>query len=274
MGDCTTDTAALRSLLETEYAFSQRARSSIRAAFLEYLAEGSLVLHPAPTPGREFYSAAQDSSDQLEWYPAKADLAGSGDLGFTVGPWVYTRAAGGQIHGHFLTIWRRDAACRWRVEFDGGISHGAPASAEPKLQPDQALHNIRDAPPPQLIGEHAASGAMSDSQNTARRDGFAACLRTYARTADFLFYTDGEAPMGLAAAIHYLSGRRVGSGDWTENADGRSADSSLAYAVGVLGDSKEPRTHAYAQIWQYEPRVANWGLRVLLLNPLGPAVWK
>jgi hypothetical protein len=199
MGDCATGTAALENLLKTEYAFSQQARTSVRTAFLEYLAVGSLVLQPAPTPAREFYTAAKDSRG-LEWYPALADLASSFDLGFTTGPWTYANASGGQAHGHFLTIWRCGATCRWQVELDGGISHGAPAAAEPKLVPDQAVYTPRDAPAPRLIAENAATQAMRDFQDTVRENGFAAALRTYARTIDFRLYTDGEAPMGLAAA--------------------------------------------------------------------------
>ena len=84
MGECTVGAEALRSLLDTEYAFGTLARTSIRTAFLEYLAEDSLVLQPAPTAGRAFYGSAQDSLDKLEWYPALADLSGSGDLGFSL----------------------------------------------------------------------------------------------------------------------------------------------------------------------------------------------
>jgi hypothetical protein len=273
MGDCAADTAALKSLLETEYAFSQQACTSVRAAFLEYLAVDSVVLQPAPTPGRAFYAAAKDDSNGLEWYPAMADLAGSADLGFTAGPWIYRNAAGGQVHGHFLTIWRRDAACQWRVEFDGGISHGAPPAAEPKLAPDQAVYTKRAAPPPRLIAENAATRAMSDFQDSVRENGFAAGLRTYARTADFRFCTDGEAPMGLGAANQYLTGHTVLAA-WKEDANGRSSDSTIVYSVGVLSDSKQRRSHAYVQLWQYDPRVANWGMRILLLNPLAPSMSK
>jgi hypothetical protein len=271
---CATDTAALKSLLETEYAFGQTARNSVRTAFLEYLAEDSLVLQPSPTPGRAFYAAAKDNSDKLEWYPAMADLAGSDDLGFTTGPWIYTVAASGmQIHGHFLTIWKRDALCRWRVEFDGGVSHAAPASIEPKLAPDQASLTKRSAPPANFIAEDAVGHAISGFQGSSRRDGFAAGLRTYARTSDFRFYTDSEAPMGVAAANQYLKGHAV-LGAWKEDARGRSADSTLAYSVGELLDENQRSSHAYVQIWQYNPKVANWGLRILLINPLAPVMSK
>lgn len=271
---CTTDSASLKGLLETEYAFGQQARSSVRAAFLEYLAEDSLVLQPGPTPGRAFYAAAKDNSDKLEWYPAAADLAGSNDLGFTTGPWIYTVAASGmQIHGHFLTIWKRDAACRWRVEFDGGVSHAAPPNAEPRLAPDQAPYPASSAPPPKFIADDAVSRAMSDFQGTARQDGFAAGLRTYARDGDFRFYGGGEAPMGPAAANQYLTSHAV-QGAWKEDARGRSADSTLAYSVGVLGGANQRSRHAYVEIWQYDPKVANWGLRILLINPLAPLMSK
>jgi hypothetical protein len=157
----------LRSLLDTEYAFA-------------------------------------DSLDKVERYPALADLSGSGDLGFTAGPWIHTVSPGGMSHGHFLTIWKRDAACRWQIECGAGVSHAAPASAEPKLSPSQASYAPRSAPLPSLIADHALDLSMQDFQNTARQDGIAPALRTYARTADFLLYTDGEAPLELAAANRFF----------------------------------------------------------------------
>jgi hypothetical protein len=193
-------------------------------------------------------------------------MADSGDLAFTTGPWIYSRA-GAQIHGHFLTIWKRDATCRWRVEFDGGVSHAAAANVESKLVPDEASYAKRDAPRAKLIAEDAVSRAISDFQDTTRQDGFPAGLRTYARTADFRFYTDGEVPIGVSAANRYLIAHTV-VGAWKEDARGRSADTTLAYSVGELRDAQQRSSHAYVQIWQYDPRVASWGLRVLLINPL------
>jgi hypothetical protein len=268
---CDGGSGALKGLLLAEYAFGQQARTSIRTAFLEYLAEDSLVLHPAPESGRAVYAAAKENSDKLEWYPAMADIAGSDDLGFTTGPWIYTAADGGALlHGHFLSIWKRDAMCRWQVEFDGGVSHAAPTKAESPLAPEQATVALPRTPPtPKSIAGDAVGRAISGFQNTASQNGFAAGLRTYARDFDFHFYTDGEAPMGLGAANRYFTGYKV-PGDWQEAARGRSADSTLAYSVGEIKDAKRRSSHAYVEIWQYDPKVANWGLRVLLVNPLAP----
>ena len=114
---------------------------------------------------------------------------------------------------------------------------------------------------------------MTDFQSTAGQDGIAAALRTYARTRDFRFYTDTRAPMGLADANQYFTDH-PSLGTCEEQSRIRSADSTLAYCGGVFTDLKRRSGHAYAQIWQYEPRVANWGLRILLINSLTPLMSK
>jgi ketosteroid isomerase-like protein len=264
---CAADKSALRSMLESEYAFALKARASVRDAFLEYLAEDSLVLQPGPKPGRAVYTAAKESTAQLQWYPATADIAASGDLGFTTGPWVYTGASGAKATGHFLTVWQRDAGCRWSVLLDGGIENAAPAADEPKLLPDQVSY-LQPAPPPQrFIGNDAPGNAISDFQAAANQAGFAGALRTYGRTGDFIFYTDQHLPMGVAAATVYLAAHEV-TGTWKEAARGRAADSTLLYTVGEIADSHGQSTHVYEEIWQYDPKVSNWGIRVLMINPL------
>jgi hypothetical protein len=261
----------LRGLLDTEYAFAERARTSVRAAFLDYLADDSLVLQPGPLPGRPFYTAAKESNDTLEWYPAVADLAGSEDLGFTSGPWVYTVAGGGaQIHGHFLSIWKRDAGCHWRVEFDAGVSHAPAATAEAKLVAEQASPIKSQAPPATLVAADAAGQALKEFQDTVQQSGMPAGLRTYALISDFRLYVEGEAPMAVTPATAYFA-KGWNLEGWREAARGRSADASLLYAVGEVTDTKKNSRHAYVQIWRYDPRIANWGLRVLLLTPLAPA---
>jgi hypothetical protein len=267
---CPAVRAALRTLLVSEYAFAERAQVSVQDAFLEYLAEDSVVLNPAPAAGRPIYQAAKPDKNKLEWYPATGDVAPSGDLGFTSGPWVYTIAQSGlRTYGHFLTVWKQDANCAWHVQFDGGISHARPTSVEPRLLPDQVSLAAAEAPPPKSATDDAAD-AIKDFQDTAQQDGLAAALRTYGRNSNFAFFTDGQAPIGIRAANQYFRVHPV-EGEWKEDARGRSADSTLVYSLGELTDGSMRGTYAYVQIWQFDPKVANLGLRLLLINPLPPA---
>lgn len=261
-GGCTGDVADLVETVRAEYAFNQSAQHSVRDAFLQFLAADSLVLEPGPTPGRAFYEAAKPSTAKLEWYPTIA--AASGGLGFTTGPWKYTDAEDKHAYGDFVSIWRREPDCAWRVVFDGGVSHDAPAQAAVKLLPD-GLSPANEPPPQQLISQGAIEKAIHNFERTSQQDGLAAGLRTYARDGDFRFYADGAAPMNAGAAAERLKSRRVGS--WTENAQGRSADFALAYVVGEFTDAPKGVPHGFVQIWQYDPKVANWGLRLFLQNP-------
>jgi hypothetical protein len=259
---CPETPGSLEQMVQTEYSFAERAQSSVRDAFLEYLADNSLVLEPAPTPGRPFYEAAKPSSTKLQWYPAAA--AAGADLGFTTGPWIYTGVDGAHAYGHFVTVWKRDGQCHWRAEFDGGISHAAPANPEPRMVP--GTPPVRQGAPPQkLAGGDQVDRAIADFQRAAQQDGLGAGIRTYGRDEDFRFYVEGTPPMNAGGASELLkTGSPVAS--WSEKVRGHSADGSLAYSVGEFTDAKNSR-HSYAQIWQFDPKVANWGLRLLLKTP-------
>lgn len=270
---CATGREAPQALVAAEYGFKLKAQTSIKEAFLEYLAEDSLVLRPDLRLGRAFYTSAADTQGRLDWYPTIADTSGSDDLGFTLGPWTYTAPAGAtQVRGSFLTVWKRDAKCRWRVALDGGVTHAPPASTPPALSASQVPQDPIHAPA--SIADDPAGQAVADFHGTAHQDGIAAGLRTFGRNAGFRLLADNEAPMELGEANEYLT-HHARMEIWQEAARGRAADSTLLYAVGELVDGKKQATHTYVEIWQYDPKVANWGLRILLINALSkspPAV--
>lgn len=60
----------------------------------------------------------------LEWEPYSADIAASGDLGYTVGRYTSRGPGEGDAevvsHGLYVTIWRRQADGSWKVAMDLG----------------------------------------------------------------------------------------------------------------------------------------------------------
>jgi ketosteroid isomerase-like protein len=67
---------------------------------------------------------AQVQGNALVWHPVHGEVAGSGDLGFTVGNAVFTgqRENGAPIVGYskYLTVWKRQRDGHWRYVVDGG----------------------------------------------------------------------------------------------------------------------------------------------------------
>ncbi len=261
---CSAGLESLRALVRTEYAFAEKAVSGVRGAFLEYLAEDSVILQPGPRAGRPYWTSRpeHEAGGQLAWYPSIAEISSGADLGFTAGPWTYTAGAAAVEHGHFVSVWRRDAHCAWHVEFDGGVSLAEAAAAEPKwVEPDQT--DFRTVP-----GRVTVSQSIDEFRSVAKVDGLKAALRTYSLNSGVRFYMDGQAPMdGALPILRYLSSHTI-AGSWKEYVQRGSIDSTLTYAVGEIVDEQGVSSHAYLQVWIYDSKVANWGLRLLLLAVL------
>lgn len=101
-----------------------------RAAFLAFAAEEGVTLGGAgPAPmnhGRDAIAAAFadfPADAALEWAPVAADVAGSGDLGCTVGEASVTAR---RSYSKYLTIWKRQPDGAWKFVADGGNARPAP----------------------------------------------------------------------------------------------------------------------------------------------------
>jgi ketosteroid isomerase-like protein len=70
----------------------------------------------------------------LTWTPVKADMAASGDLGYTYGNYVFKHKdkAGKLItdYGKYTSIWKKQKDGSWKVVVDMGNSSPAPKTQE------------------------------------------------------------------------------------------------------------------------------------------------
>lgn len=124
------DHAAFDSLVASERAFAALSRAEgMRPAFLTYLASDGVIFRPGPVNGRSVWEARENPKATLAWEPSFAEVAGSGDVGWTTGPWEYTPAGAKTpaAYGHFVSVWRRVGSGHWRVAVDIGTGHDRPA---------------------------------------------------------------------------------------------------------------------------------------------------
>ena len=56
----------------------------------------------------------------LTWVPIKADVARSGELGFTYGTYLLTIKNIGKEEGTYCTIWKKDKNHSWKFVLDTG----------------------------------------------------------------------------------------------------------------------------------------------------------
>lgn len=114
-------------LLQTDQAFSQLSEQKGRnAAFISYAAEHATLLRPysMPVTGKDtivsLFNAYADSNYALTWKPIKADVARSGELGFTYGTYTLHIKNVGKEEGSYCTIWKKDKNHSWKFVLDTG----------------------------------------------------------------------------------------------------------------------------------------------------------
>ena len=117
--------AAREEVLAADVAWSKTPPDPAR--FAEFFVETGRFMPPnAPeAEGRDEILAAASQvfgapGSSLEWSPSGAQVAPSGDQGYSMG--TYTQMVGspepGRIEGKYLTLWERDNQGRWRVVVD------------------------------------------------------------------------------------------------------------------------------------------------------------
>lgn len=117
--------AALQEMVDADKAFSEAsAKSGMKKAFLEYIADDAILLRPGFMPivegdAIQFLNAQEDTSFTMTWEPKGADMAASKDMGFTYG--VYTvKTKDTVLNGTYLSIWKKQADGKWKFVLDTG----------------------------------------------------------------------------------------------------------------------------------------------------------
>ena len=101
--------------------------------------DGTFYSRSGPTTGRDAVAESwkplleRERTSTLTWEPKSAEVADSGDLGFTRGEYdLRGWAKDGKVthgKGHYVTIWRKGQDGRWRVAVDIGTP-AQPVEAE------------------------------------------------------------------------------------------------------------------------------------------------
>lgn len=115
-------------LLDVDRKFSElSAAKGMNEAFATYVANDGVILrnNSYPIVGRDQVIARlnkrTDTTFRLTWEPMFADLAQSGELGYTYGTYLVSSPAGDSLGvGTYVSIWKKKADGLWKFVFDAG----------------------------------------------------------------------------------------------------------------------------------------------------------
>ena len=264
--------SALASMIAAELAFAAQAeREGVRAAFMAYLSEGAVLFAPDPVDGLAFYTDRPASSDRLVWYPSYAGIATTGDLGYTAGPFEF-RPDGADstvYHGHFASVWRREADGVWKVALDMGTGHDRPRAKAPVARPVVSVksrHRYVAVAPLTTAGVNRVAASLlaldSSFARTAAALGTAEALDQFAADEIRVHRPDVFPVTGRRTAVRLIR-REPGTPHWRPLGGGAATSGELGFTWGaVRWDTANGAADAghYLRVWRRQPD----GWRVVL----------
>jgi ketosteroid isomerase-like protein len=264
--------AALNAVVAAEKAFAKAAaEKGTRAAFLEYLAEDSVVLAPGPVPGRATWEGRPVRPSLLSWFPVVADVSLAGDLGYTTGPWEL-RPKGKEdtnvLHGFYTTFWRRQADDSYKLLFDGGISTPPPSPGDIAVKIGNAVPAKVENPPQ----EEEARGKFTLLSADRAFAKAVAARGTGAAYADFLaddsrLYREGAIPVVSKARILETLKAQPAKMIWAPIQARVASSGDLGYSLG--NETVGAEQGYYLRIWKKQAD-DSWRVVLDLFTPVQP----
>lgn len=122
----TSDTGKLKQeIVDTDKAMSKLAiEEGFFKAILFYADDDIIKLNDGQYPvigKKEFEEKIGNDlgPKTLTWEPVNAEVANSGELGYTWGNWKFVRSDT-IYYGNYFTIWKKQKNGKWKVALDGG----------------------------------------------------------------------------------------------------------------------------------------------------------
>ncbi len=142
--------ADVRTLREADQALARAVGQRDRAGFGALVAEDAIFAGGgAPLRGRAAVLSGwagffEPEGPRMSWAPELAEIARSGDLGYTVGRYLFeSRDASGRSvkrEGRYVTVWRREGDATFRVAVDSPlVPPGDDQPTDARRSPDRTI---------------------------------------------------------------------------------------------------------------------------------------
>jgi len=249
--------ADLDAMVASERAFSRLSEEKgFKEAFLTYIADEGIMFRPTPVKGREMLAARPDPPIRLVWQPSHAEIARSGDMGWTTGPWQRQANGSDEIaHGDFLTVWKKQADGKWRWMIDTGIAHDKPAA--PAGSPPPVPAEKGSLPKVDTAAEMQALLAVDRELGQATAKGISAAYLARV-TDDARLMRSGAFPHVGKDAVRAALEKAPAAMTSAPEGGGVSAAGDLGYTYGTA--ELQGARVGYLRIW--EKHGGSWKLRV------------
>ena len=183
----------LQPILDTEKSLERAvAANGMKRAFLQFLADDSIIFRPGPIKGRDFWQKFDDTSKTLVRQAVTADISANSMMGYTTGNWrLYPKGkseAGAQF-GQYVTIWEKRSDGRYQATVDIVVLHDKLPFFETEVLPKEKP--TRD---PNKLGWSPADASLAFTKLSMAPGGLGEAFSQYG-AEEIRFLRDGFPPV-------------------------------------------------------------------------------
>jgi ketosteroid isomerase-like protein len=242
------------------------ATAGIAEGFSRYLSADAVYLEPDTeyiqgSDRIKAFLAAHHAAAELRFGPARADVSGDGNVGYTIG-WTMLASAGSPArHGKYIAFWRKQPDGSWKIEvWNRSRAQDGPPGALPALAEWGGAHSSRAI---DVAGEtRALLGVDSAFAATSVAHGAPRAFSTYASPNGVSLGGGKDFVVGREAIGAEQAGPPGQVLDWKPILGGIGPGGDLGWTIGHFvftpaGAPGHPFEGKYLTIWQ-RAEAASW----------------
>jgi ketosteroid isomerase-like protein len=257
------------SLVAAERAFSKLcAAKGIKDSFLANIDNTGVLFRPLSVMGKDWLTAHPNPAARLTWHPVYAEIARSGDFGWTTGPYEITPQGQPKRYGQYSTIWQKQADGHWKFLADMGVEAPGPA---PEGRPKLVSPPVDPAKEVDVMAVREALLAADRDLAAQAAKGVAAAYGNASTDSTYLL-RDGHQPFVGTAAVRSALAGDPGGLTWESSGVGVSAAGDLGFTYGKATRKRPEEAGPYLRAWKRQAG-GGWklALDVMGLAPVKPA---
>jgi ketosteroid isomerase-like protein len=265
------DADAAAAIVAAERGFAAQVRAAgVRDGFLAWLAPTSVVFRPGPVSGLKAYEKQKPGwNGLLAWTPMHAAISADGKLGWSTGPWTWSRDSTQKkpdAHGEYMSVWRMQADGSWKAVLDCGVGHPAPTRDTPAVTYSAPGPGANAGSP--LAARQSLYQADAGFAKLAQATGVSDAIARYG-TDDIIVLREGDQRVtGKSAARDSIASREA-TARMVSNAQSVAGSGDLGYTYGtfVTGGIADGDSSWYVHVW-HRGAAASWKLACQVVMPV------
>lgn len=232
---------------------------STKEAFLQVIDSNSIMFdNGKPVKALEYWSKREKNSGVLNWHPQYIEISGSGNFGYTTGPWTFQPSSSDSVmaSGQYATVWYVNNKGQWKFIVDYGTDNNLPGGINETVL-DVPKESDTSKAIPRIAYLVSADRNFNKMLSTNKIKAYATYLSEHS-----ILNRNGFLPATTSAERKLIISSTPSKIKYTFSGWGESPGKDMGYTYGSA--ERNGKRENYFRIWRREKK--GWKIAVEVLR--------